>query len=88
MVAAMVGPVRPIRLSTCRSRQDRGLSATGVLFDEKGDLKNGAPTPTTYKGDKRELRIATQIANKKTAPSGAVFRCSDASCPRAYFFAL
>ena len=49
-------PARPTRPSTCRAwprPSYKGVTGT-ISFDEKGDVKNGALTLYTYKGDKRE----------------------------------
>ena len=57
MVAAMVkaGSADPKKYLPELAKTSGYKGVTGVIsFDEKGDLKNGALTLFTYKGDKRE----------------------------------
>ena len=57
MVAAMVkaGSADPAKYLPVLAKIDGYKGVTGTIaFDEKGDIKNGALTLYTYKGDKRE----------------------------------
>ena len=57
MVAAMVkaGSADPAKYLPVLAKTDGYKGVTGVIsFDSKGDIKNGALTLYTYKGDKRE----------------------------------
>ena len=57
MVAAMVkaGSADPAKYLPVLAKTEGYKGVTGVIsFDEKGDVKNGALTLFTYKGDKRE----------------------------------
>jgi branched-chain amino acid transport system substrate-binding protein len=57
MVAAMVkaGSAEPAKYLPVLAATDGYKGVTGVIgFDSKGDIKNGALTLYTYKGDKRE----------------------------------
>lgn len=57
MVAAMVkaGSADPAKYLPVLAKTDGFKGVTGVIaFDNKGDIKNGALTLYTYKGDKRE----------------------------------
>ena len=57
MVAAMVkaGSADPAKYLPVLAKTDGYKGVTGnISFDEKGDVKNGALTLYTYKGDKRE----------------------------------
>ena len=57
MVAAMVkaGSSEPAKYLPVLAKTEGHKGATGVIsFDNKGDVKNGALTLYTYKGDKRE----------------------------------
>ena len=57
MVAAMVkaGSADPAKYLPVLAKTDGYKGVTGTIsFDEKGDVKNGALTLYTYKGDKRE----------------------------------
>jgi branched-chain amino acid transport system substrate-binding protein len=57
MVAAMVkaGSADPAKYLPELAKTDGYKGVTGTIsFDEKGDIKNGALTLFTYKGDKRE----------------------------------
>jgi branched-chain amino acid transport system substrate-binding protein len=56
MVAAMVkaGSAEPAKyLPTLAGITHKGVTGT-IAFDSKGDIKNGALTLYTYKGEKRE----------------------------------
>ncbi len=57
MVAAMVkaGSAEPAKYLPVLAKTSGYKGVTGTIsFDEKGDIKNGALTLFTYKGDKRE----------------------------------
>jgi branched-chain amino acid transport system substrate-binding protein len=57
MVAAMVkaGSADPAKYLPVLAKTEGYKGVTGIIsFDEKGDVKNGALTLYTYKGDKRE----------------------------------
>ena len=57
MVAAMVkaGSADPAKYLPVLAKTEGYKGVTGTIsFDEKGDVKNGALTLYTYKGDKRE----------------------------------
>ena len=57
MVAAMVkaGSAEPAKYLPVLAATDGYKGVTGIIgFDSKGDIKNGALTLYTYKGDKRE----------------------------------
>jgi branched-chain amino acid transport system substrate-binding protein len=57
MVAAMVkaGSAEPAKYLPVLAKTEGFKGVTGTIaFDEKGDIKNGALTLFTYKGDKRE----------------------------------
>jgi branched-chain amino acid transport system substrate-binding protein len=57
MVAAMVkaGSAEPKTYLPVLAKTDGYKGVTGTIsFDEKGDVKNGALTLFTYKGDKRD----------------------------------
>ena len=57
MVAAMVkaGSAEPAKYLPVLAKTDGYKGVTGIIsFDNKGDIKNGALTLYTYKGDKRE----------------------------------
>ncbi len=57
MVAAMVkaGSAEPAKYLPVLAKTEGHKGVTGVIsFDDKGDVKNGALTLYTYKGDKRE----------------------------------
>ena len=57
MVAAMVkaGSADPAKYLPVLAKTEGYKGVTGVIsFDAKGDVKNGALTLFTYKGDKRE----------------------------------
>jgi branched-chain amino acid transport system substrate-binding protein len=57
MVDAMVraNSTEPAKYLEALAKTDGYKGVTGTIaFDEKGDIKNGALTLYTYKGDKRE----------------------------------
>jgi branched-chain amino acid transport system substrate-binding protein len=57
MVAAMVkaGSADPAKYLPVLAKTEGYKGVTGTIsFDEKGDVKNGALTLFTYKGEKRE----------------------------------
>jgi len=57
MVAAMVkaGSADPAKYLPVLAKTDNYHGVTGdISFDDKGDIRNGALTLFTYKGEKRE----------------------------------
>ena len=57
MVAAMVkaGSAEPAKYLPVLAKTEGYKGVTGVIgFDDKGDIKNGALTLYTYKGEKRD----------------------------------
>ncbi len=63
MVAAMVkaGSAEPAKYLPVLAKTEGHKGVTGVIsFDDKGDVKNGALTLYTYKGDKREQKAVVR----------------------------